>query len=172
MRNALLAALLFATVCPAQNKSEKFVVFVTGIEDATPVVKDLTAKMNASKSFEAAASKNDPSKVAVLVSCMARKQQEPFACMYVSHYNGATFRSFLGAGMFVAKSADEVADNFLGAIAQDIVERFNDTSTQNLKEGLESCLLMAESKCNVPEPLQKQFGAKELTLGQFLLKKN
>jgi hypothetical protein len=153
MRKYLLAGFLLAILGRAQSKPEKFMVFVTGIEDSAPVVKALISKMNASKPFEAVTSKNDPSKVAVLVSCMARKQQEPFACMYVSHYNGATFRSFLGAGMFVAKSADEVADNFLGAIAQDIVERFNDTNTQNLKEGLESCLLMTESKCNVPDSL-------------------
>lgn len=92
--------------------------------------------------------------------------------MYVSHFNGATSKTFLGGGLFVATGADAVATNFLGSIAEDIVERYSDTSTNNLREGLESCLLMTDSKCNVPDQLQKEFNAKQLTLGQFLLKKN
>ena len=174
MRNVLFTLWVLVTlVVPArsQDKSEKFAVFVSGLESAAPVAASLIKKMNASKPFEAVTNK-DPSKVVVLVSCMPRKAPEPFACLYVSHYNGATFKSFLGAGLFVAKTADEVSDNFLGSIAQDIVERYSDTNIQNLREGLESCLLMTESKCNVPDPLQKEFGATELTLGQFLLKKN
>ena len=108
----------------------------------------------------------------MLISCMPRKQTDPFVCMYVSHYNGATFKTFLGGGLFFSASAEEVSDNFLGSIAQDIVERFDNTSTDNLRQALESCLLMTDSKCNVPDPLQKEFGTKQLTLGQYLLKKN
>lgn len=68
--------------------------------------------------------------------------------------------------------ASEVADNFLASIAQDIVERFDDMSTQNLREALEACLLLTDTKCNVRDPLQKEFNAKQLTLGQYLLKKH
>jgi hypothetical protein len=108
----------------------------------------------------------------VLVSCMDRKQTDPFACLYVSHYNGPTFKTFMGAGLFVSKTADEVASNFLGAIAQDIVERYEDSDKSNLREGLEACLFLTESKCNVPDPLQKELNAQQLTLGQYLLKKD
>jgi hypothetical protein len=104
--------------------------------------------------------------------CSQEPVTQSYPANYVSHYNGATLKSFLGAGLFPAKTADEVWDNFLDSIAQDIVERYKDTNMQNLKEGLESCLLMTESKCNVPDPLQKEFGATEMTLGRFLLKKN
>ena len=127
--------------------------------------------LNDSKPFEAVG-KNDSSKVVVLISCLARTKGDPFGCLYVSHYNGATFKTFMGADLFVAKDADTVATNFLGSIAQDIVERYNDISIDNLREALESCLLMTDSKCNVPDPLQQEFNAKQLTLGQFLLKKN
>jgi hypothetical protein len=92
--------------------------------------------------------------------------------LYVAHYNGATFKTFLGGGLFFSTSADVVASNSLGSIAQDIVERFDSTNTDNLREALESCLLMTDAKCNVPDPLQKEFGAKQLTLGQYLLKNN
>ena len=92
--------------------------------------------------------------------------------MYVSHYNGAAFKTFLGGGMFAATTADAIANNFLTPIAQDIVERFDSTSNDNLREALEACLLMTDSKCNVPDPLQAEFNAKQLTLGRYLLKKN
>jgi hypothetical protein len=81
-------------------------------------------------------------------------------------------KTFLGAGLFFARTAELVATNFLGSIAQDIVERYDKMSIENLKEGLEVCLLMTDSKCNVPGPLQKEFGEKQLTLGQYILTKN
>ncbi len=172
MRTAILALLCVAIpAANAQEKSEKFAVFVTGLDAASPVAQSLVKKLNESKPFQAVAS-TDPSKVVVLVSCMQRKQSDPFACMYVAHFNGATFKSFLGGGLFLGRTADDVATNFLASIAQDIVERFDATSLENLREGLESCLLMTETKCNIPDPLQKEFGAKELTLGQYILKKN
>jgi hypothetical protein len=78
--------------------------------------------MKDSKPFELV-TKADPSKVVVLISCMPRKPTEQSVCMYVSHYNGATFKTFLGGGLFFSASADEVANNFLGAVAQDIAAR-------------------------------------------------
>jgi len=155
----------------AQGKSEKFPVFITGGDDAAPVVQLLIKKLKDSKPFEPV-TKEDPSKVVVLISCMPRKQTEPFVCMYVSHLNGATFKTFLGGGLFFSMSADDVADNFLGSVAQDIVERWNDTNQDNLRQALQSCLLLTDTKCNVPDSLQKEFGAKQLTLGQYLMKTN
>jgi hypothetical protein len=169
--SVLFAFLALAVSASSQGKSDKFAVFVTGLGDAAPVAQSLIKKLNESKPFEAVTQK-DPSKVVVVISCMSRKQTDPFACMYVSHYNGATFKTFLGGGLFFSTSADAVASNFLASIAQDIVERFDNTHTDNLRQALESCLLMTDSKCNVPDPLQKEFGAKQLTLGQYLLKKN
>ncbi len=166
-----LAVALFALPASPQDKSDKFAVYVTGLSDAAPVAQSLIKKLNASKPFEAVG-KDETAKVVVLISCMSRKPNDPFVCMYVSHYNGATFKTFLGGGMWAATSADAVSDNFLGSIAQDIVERFDDTSKDNLREALQACLLMTDSKCNVPDPLQQEFNAKQLTLGQYLLKKN
>jgi hypothetical protein len=168
---ALAASLVFAASAGSQGKSDKFAIYVTGLDDAAPVAQSLIQKMNDSKPF-VTVTKEDPSKVVVLISCMSRKQNEPFVCMYVSHYNGATFKTFLGGGVAVSMHADDVADNFLAAIASDIVERFNQTDKDNLKQALEACLLLTDSKCNVPDPLQKELDAKQLTLGQYLLKKN
>jgi hypothetical protein len=127
-------------------------------------------QMNASKPFQAVGQK-DPSKAVVLVSCMPRKQTEPFGCMYVAQLNGATFKTFMGGGLFVGTNAEDVATNFLGSIAQDIVERYESTDKDNLRQALEACLLLTDTRCNVPDPLQKEFDAKQLTLGQYVLKK-
>ena len=167
----LFAFLAFPAPASPQEKSDKFAIFVTGLGDAAPVAQSLIEKLNASKPFEAVG-KDDTAKVIVLVSCSSRKQTDPFLCMYVAHFNGPAFKTFLGGGMWAATSADAVSDNFLASIAQDIVERFDSTSEDNLREALQACLLMTDSKCNVPDPLQKEFDAKQLTLGQYLLKKD
>ena len=153
----LFALLAIAVPASPQKNSDKFAIFVSGLDSAAPVAQSLIKQLNASKPFEAVGQK-DPSKVAVLVSCMDRKQSEPFVCMYVSHYNGPSFKTFLGAGMFYATTPDMVATNFVVAIAQDILERYDKTSTDNLAEGLEVCLLLTDTKCNVPDALQKEFG--------------
>lgn len=155
----------------SQDKYETFAIFVTGMGSAAPVAESLIKQLNASKPFQAV-SKNDSSKVVVLVSCLERKSSDPFACMYISHNNGATFKTFLGGGMYIATSADLVAEHFLGSIAQDVLERFEDTNTQNLREALEACLLLTDTKCNVPDALQSELGGKQLTLGQYLLKRH
>src|SRR5580693_2362988 len=112
-------AVLLAFAASAQEKPEKIAIFLTGLDEAVSVVHSLTDMMNASKPFEAVGQK-DPSKVAILVSCMNRKAPEvPLVCMYVSQYNGAAFKTFLGGGLFVAQSANEIATTFLGSIAQD-----------------------------------------------------
>jgi hypothetical protein len=170
IENCIAGLILLGVALQAQDKSDKFAVFVTGLGDAAPVAQSLIRQINASKPFQAV-NKNDESKMVVLVSCMDRNGTEPFVCMYVSHFNGATFKTFMGGGLYVARDADIVATNFLSSIASDVVERYKETSINNLREALESCLLMTDSKCNLPDPLQDEFKAKQLTLGQYLLKK-
>jgi hypothetical protein len=154
-----------------QEKSDKFAIMVSGMDDAAPVAEALMKRMRETKPFEPVGPKDD-SKVIVSIHCIERKESQPFFCMYVSHLNGASSKTFLGGGLFGAKTAAEVADNFLVSISQDIVERFDDANKQNLRDGLEACLLLTETKCNVPDPLQGELSAKQLTLGQYLLKKH
>jgi hypothetical protein len=173
----LVLAALVATPTFAQGKgdkppTEKFALFVFGGDDASVVTKVLVQKVNDSKPF-IAVSKDDASKATVLVDCMHRdKPEQPFVCMYVSHYNGAAFKTMLGAGEYVSQTADDMANNLLAAIAADIVERWDETDKTNLREALEACLFLTDSKCNVPTPLQAGLGEKQLTLGQYMFKKN
>jgi hypothetical protein len=173
----LLAALVLSNATFAQTKnekqaSEKFAIFIITGTDSSAVTKALIQKLNDSKPFTTV-SKDDASKATVIVDCMHRdKAEQPFICMYVSHYNGAAFKTLLGAGEYISQTADDMADNLLAAIAADIVERWEETDRRNMTESLEACLFLTDSKCNVPTPLQAQLGEKQLTLGQYLFKKN
>ena len=90
--------------------------------------------------------------------------------MYVASFNGAAFQTFMGGGLFMAATADTIALNFLQSIAADIVERFDDTSASNSRQALESCVFLSEAECDVPELIQKEFGANTITLREFLVK--
>ena len=168
---ALTAIGLLPILVHGQQEKEKFPVFVTGLDTASPVMDSIKKLLDSSKPFRTAEAP-DSSRVAVLVSCMDRKQGEAYSCLYVSHYVGATFRTFLGAGISNAPTVEDTANNLLGAIVKDIVERFNDIDKQHSKEALETCLMLTESKCNVPDPIQKELGVQQLTLGQYLSKQH
>jgi hypothetical protein len=168
----VLAGTAFAQTKNETQPNEKFAIFVVSGTDSSAIAKALVQKLTNSKPF-VSVSKDDASKANVLVDCMHRdKAGQPFVCMYVSHYNGAAFKTFLGAGEYISQSADDMADHLLAAIASDIVERWAETDKRNLKESLEACLFLTDSKCNVPTPLQAELGEKQLTLGQYLFKKS
>jgi hypothetical protein len=173
----LLASLVVSNTTFAQTKNEKqpsdkFAIFIVSGSDSSSVATVLVQKLNDSKPFTTV-SKDDASKATVIVDCMHReKAEQPFICMYVSHYNGAAFKTLLGAGEYISQTADDMANNLLAAIASDIVERWDETDKRNMTESLEACLFLTDSKCNVPTPLQAKLGEKQLTLGQYLFKKN
>lgn len=154
-----------------QEKFDRVAVYVTGLGSAAPVTQSLIKQMNASKPFQAVGQK-DPSRVVVLVFCQQRNEGDLFACLYVAQHNGATFKTFLGAGLHIGRTAEEVGTDFFVSIASDIAERYNDTEMGSLRQALETCLLFTDTKCNVPDPLQKEFGAKQLTLGQYIMQKH
>jgi len=164
------SAFLFARpAIPQQQHDDDFLIYVVGLDTAEPIAKALKKKLSTSRPF-AVATKDDVSKVMVLISCMDRKEGLPYACMYVLSLNGAAFKTFMGGGLYLAMTPDDVAANFLKSMAQDIVERLDSTNKQNLRDALKSCLFLTDSKCNVPKPLQEEFGEKQLTLGQFMMK--
>lgn len=170
---AILSVLLFLFVGPAipqQKPDEAFLVYVVAQGPAEPIGKALKKRLSVSKPF-GVATKDDVSKVVVLVSCMDHdKEGLPYACMYVLSLNGSAFKTFMGGGLYLAMTPDDVATNFLKSMAQDIVERFENTNKENLRDALKSCLFLTDTKCNVPTPLQQEFGEKQLTLGQYMMK--
>jgi len=175
MRKILAVLISFAFVfvlptIPQQNHNDDFLIYVVGLDTAAPIAKALKKKMSASRPF-AVATKDDVSKAVVLISCMDHdKQGLPYACMYVLSLNGAAFKTFMGGGLYLAMTPEDMANNFLKSIAQDIVERFESTNKENLRDSLKSCLFLTDTKCNVPTPLQAELGEKQLTLGQYMMK--
>jgi hypothetical protein len=174
MRKFLSALISFGfvfviPVVPKQQRDDDFLVYVVSDSRGDAIAKALKKKFAVSKPF-AVATKDDVSKAIVLISCMDHdKEGLPYACMYVLSLNGATFKTFMGGGLYLAMTPDDVANNFLKSIAQDIVERFENTNKENLRDSLKSCLFLTDTKCNVPKPLQEEFGEKQLTLGQFMV---
>jgi hypothetical protein len=170
---ALLISFAFLSVVPVvphQQHSDDFLVYVVGMDAAAPIAKALKKKMSVSRPFTVA-TKDDVSKAVVLISCMDRdKEGLPYACMYVLSLNGAAFKTFMGGGLYLAMTPEDMANNFLKSIAQDIVERFDSTNKENLRDSLKSCLFLTDTKCNVPTPLQEEIGEKQLTLGQYMMK--
>jgi len=152
------------------SPQEKFPVFVTGSDDAAPVVKSMFKAAN-QLGMDLVTDKGQ-AKVLVLINCLSAKESGGvFVCMYVSHYSGANSQTFLGGGLQVQTSADLISDHFLSSILQDILERFDGTAEKSVTEALETCLMLTDSKCMVPGPLQKDLGKEALTLGQYLFKK-
>jgi hypothetical protein len=157
-----------APVIP-QEQHDDFLIYVVGQGTGDKIANASRKKLTVSKPF-AVATKDDVSKAVVLISCMDHdKEGLPYACMYVLSLNGPAFKTFMGGGLYLAMTPDDVANNFLKSIAQDIVERFENTNKENLRDALKSCLFLTDTKCNVPTPLQEEFGGKQLTLGQFMM---
>lgn len=164
------AFLFIIPAVPQQKSDEDFLIYVVAQGAAEPIGQALKKRLSVSKPF-AIATKDDVSKVVVLVSCMDHDTAGlPYACMYVLSLNGAAFKTFMGGGLYLAMTPDDMASNFVKSIAQDIVERFENTNKENLRDALKSCLFLTDTKCNVPTPLQQEFGEKQLTLGQFMMK--
>jgi hypothetical protein len=159
-----------AMVAHAQEKAEKIAVFVVGQDAAGPVAESLKDQMNASKPFRAVAAADD-SKIVVLVHCVDRTEGQPFACMYVASLNGATLKTFFGAGLNLGVSPAQTATDLFESIIQDVLERYDSTSLDNLRQAFESCLLFSDGECNVPEELQKEMGAQQMGLREYLLRK-
>ncbi len=170
---AVLISFTFLFLTPAvpqQQHGDDFLIYVVGMGSAEPITKALKKKLSVSRPF-AVATKDDVSKAVVLISCMDHEKEGlPYACMYVLSLNGATFKTFMGGGLYLAMTPEDMANNFLKSIAQDIVERFESTNKENLRDSLKSCLFLTDTKCNVPTPLQQEFGEKQLTLGQYMMK--
>ena len=83
-------------------------------------------------------------------NCMPRQATEPYVCFYTTHYVGGTTKTFMGGGIYVGKTAGDIADNFVSAVAQDIVERLDEMTRTNAKEMLESCLFLTQSVAPFP----------------------
>lgn len=165
-----VVALLFAS---ASALSQIKISTVT--DESTPsskaVMTDLRSKISSHpKQFTLVSNDSDQSLI-VTANCLPQKQKaDPFICFYTSHYVGGTSKTFMGGGIYVAATSDEVADNFLVALAQDVLERWDHMVRSNAIETLESCLFLTQSSCKVPGALATELKANIINLSQYLQK--
>src|ERR1700746_4049841 len=64
-------------------------------------------------------------------------------------------------------TAEAAADNFLAAIAQDIVERWDGMVRANAIENLEACLMLTQPSCKVPDSLVPELKVKMINMSQY-----
>lgn len=75
----------------------------------------------------------------ITADCMKRDAStSPYVCFYTSHYAGATSKTFLGGGIYVGKTANEIVTSFVASVAQDIVQSWSKTARTNTIEELGS----------------------------------
>lgn len=165
---AYVAVLFFTTSLVGQVK-------VTTITDETTpsskaVMNALRSKISSHpKQFTLVDSKDPELSLLVTLDCIPQKQKtDPFDCFYTTSYAGGTTKSFMGGGIYEEATADAEADNFLAAIAQDIVERWDEMVRANAIENLEACLMLTQSSCKVPDPVAAELKVKIINLSQYL----
>jgi len=162
--------LLFASVS-ARGQIKVSTITDESTESSRAVMTDLRSKFASHpKQFTVVSNSDSESGLVVTADCMPRKPNGGFACFYTSHYAGLAGKTFVGGGIYLAATSDEMADNFLASIAQDIVERLNSTVRSNAIETLEACLFLTQSTCKVPGQLESELKAKIINLSQYLQK--
>jgi hypothetical protein len=140
-------------------------------EASKAVMTDLRSRFASHpKQFTLVNNSDSDSGLVIMADCMPRKPKESFTCFYTSHYAGMAGKTFMGGGIYIGATSDEIADNFLASIAQDVVERWNSTVRNNNIESLEACLFLTQSSCKVPDQLEPELKTKIINLSQFLQK--
>jgi len=154
----------------ANDQSIKMSTVTDGSEPASAeMMKLFRQKIGAHPNLFTLVNNNDPSLGLLFTAdCMPRQTNEPYVCFYTTHYVGGTSKTFMGGGIYLAKTASDVADNFVNSVAQDIVERWNEIRRTNAIEELESCLFLTQSSCAVPEILAPELKTKVLNLSQYM----
>ena len=163
---------LLSVVCHAKESPIKLSTITNTTEPSSvEVLKLFRQRIGSHANLFKVVDNSDPSLGLLFTEdCMPRQPTEPYVCFYTTHYVGGTAKTFMGGGIYVGKTAGDIADNFVTAVAQDIVERWNEIVRTNGIEMLESCLFLTQSSCAVPDTLQPELKVKVLNMSQYMQK--
>lgn len=173
-RVALISSLLFlCTFAFSKDDPIKVSTITNATEPSSAeVIKVFRGKLGFHPNLFLLVDNSDVSQgLVITVDCMKREvANAPYVCFYTNHYAGATSKSLLGGGVYVGATANDIADSFVGSVAQDIVESLNKVIRGNNIEELEACLFLTQSSCAVPNTLVPELKVKTLNLSQYLQK--
>ena len=111
---------------------------------------------------------DDDKDLAIVTDCYRATSNDPYSCFYVANEFLGSNESLLGAAVIVKASPDEAATALFASILQDVAERWNTTTRRMLIAELETCLLLTESSCAVPDPLVAELKTKSINLSQYM----
>ncbi len=170
-RKTLAVALVLVASASAWGQIKISTITDESTDSSKAVMADLRSKIvGRPKAFSLVSNNDLDGGLVVTADCMPRKSSGAFVCFYTSHYAGLAGKTFMGGGIYVAATSDEMADNLLACIAQDVVERWDGTVRSNAIESLEACLFLTQSSCKVPGQLESELKTKIINLSQYLQK--
>jgi hypothetical protein len=166
------AVVLLSVQCFAKDEPIKISTITNdGDPSSVEVMKLFRQKIGSHENLFKVVDNSDPSVgLLFMEDCMPRQATEPYVCFYTTHYVGGTGKTFMGGGIYVGKTAGDIADNFVASVAQDIVERWGSISRSNAIEMLEACLFLTQSSCAVPDRLATELKVKVLNMSQYMQK--
>jgi hypothetical protein len=106
-----------------------------------------------------------------MLNCLDRNSTyDGYTCSYTTHQKDGPTETFIGSGVYTAKSADGVADQMFSTVAEGVVAEWHFFTRANALNALNTCLVLTQSRCAVPDILVPELHARVLNFSQYLQK--
>jgi len=172
LKLGVFSILLVVSIAMAKDSPIKVSTVTDGSPSSSDVVAVFRQKLAAHANlFALVENSNASAGIVFQLNCLGREgKDQPYACFYTSHYASGFGKSLMGGGINVTRTAQDMADGFVASFAQDITENYNGAIRTTDVERLEACLFLTETSCSIPEALQPDLKLKSINLSQYLQK--